>query len=207
MTVHNNDGFDAPTTAFSTDAFDDSGFTTPDDLAGGEQETERPAESLHGGIDFGLFVVRLMLGGLMIAHGLQKFGLFDGPGIDGFAQMLTQLGFKDQTTVLAWVTAVSEVGGGALLVLGLFTPFGAAAVLGVLANAVYVKFENGFFAAAGGFEFDLLIAVVAFALLFTGAGRVSIDKNTPWRRKPWPLGLVSLVIAAGLTAALIVMFR
>ncbi len=80
-------------------------------------------------------------------------------------------------------------------------------MLGVLANAVYGKLESGFFAATGGFEFDLLIAVVAFALLFTGAGRVSLDKNTPWRRKPWPLGLVSLVIAAGLTTAVIVLFR
>ncbi|MGW9308307.1 DoxX family protein [Saccharomonospora azurea] len=208
MTVHNNDGFDAPTTAFATDAFDDSGFTTPDAVAGGTgTEPERPGESMHGGVDFGLFVIRIAVGGLMIAHGLQKLGLLGGPGIDGFAQALTAMGFSDQTTLLAWITALSEVGGGALLVLGLFTPFGAAAVLGVLANAVYGKLESGFFAATGGFEFDLLIAVVAFALLFTGAGRVSLDKNTPWRRKPWPLGLVSLVIAAGLTTAVIVLFR
>lgn len=214
MTVHENDGSDAPTTAFRTDTFDSSGFSTPDPDDNGapfddsdDDLADRPADRLHAGIDFGLLVIRLAVGGLAIAHGLQKFGLLGGPGIDGFAKALTAMGFTSQTTLLAWVTALAEVGGGTLLVLGLFTPLGAAAVLGVLANAVYSKLAAGFFASNGGFEFDLLIALVAFALLFTGAGRASIDKNTPWRRKPWPLGLVSLVLAAGLSVAVIMLFR
>ncbi len=186
MTVHDNDGFDPPTTTLRTDSFDSSGFTTTDSVGTGTVEDDRPAEALHGGIDF---------------------GLLGGPGIDGFAQALTAMGFTGGTTLLAWVTALAEVVGGTLLVVGLFTPLGAAAVLGVLANAVYGKVESGFFAANGGFEFDLLIALVAFALLFTGAGRVSIDRNTPWRRRPWPLGLVSLMLAAGLSVAVVVLFR
>ncbi|MFC5112243.1 DoxX family membrane protein [Kibdelosporangium philippinense] len=50
-------------------------------------------------------------------HASQKlFGLFNGPGIDGFAQFLGTQGFS-QTTILAWATGVSEQVGGVLLVL------------------------------------------------------------------------------------------
>lgn len=212
MTVHSahhaNDGSDSPTAAFLADTSGTGGSTAAEPFgARTGSDGDRPAEQLHGGIDFGLFVLRISLGGLMIAHGLQKFGLFDGPGTDGFAQALTSMGFTGPTTLLAWVTALAEVGGGALLVLGFFTPLGAAAVLGVMANAVYGKLDSGFFAATGGFEFDLLIAFTAFALLFTGAGRIAIDKNTPWRRRPWPFGLAALVLAAATSAAAILLFR
>ncbi len=202
-----NDESDGPTAAFPAGAFDSSGFTAAESVDTHSGPDARPADQWHGSLDFGLFVLRVALGGLMIAHGLQKFGLLDGPGINGFAQVLTSMGFTGPTTLLAWVTALAEVGGGTLLMLGLFTPLGAAAVLGVLSNAVYSKFDSGFFAATGGFEFDLFLALAAFAVLFTGSGRIAIDKNTPWRRRPWPFGLAALVLSAAASAAVILLCR
>ncbi|WP_034238207.1 DoxX family protein, partial [Saccharomonospora iraqiensis] len=155
----------------------------------------------HGGLDLALFVLRLVLGGTLVAHGLQKFGLLDGPGLDGFARGLGSFGYTGQTTLLAWVTALAEVGGGVLLVLGLFTPLGAAAALGVLVNAIAVKVGAGFFAGQGGFEYELVLAATAFALLFTGSGRLALDRNTPWRHRPLVFGLVALTLAAGSSAA------
>lgn len=197
--------------------FDDSGYTAgsaqeqtsliaPVEDAG---EGKPDANRWHGGLDLGLLVLRLVLGGTMGAHGLQKlFGSFGGPGIDGFADVLEQFGYTSQTTLLSWITALSETVGGLLLVFGLFTPIGAAAILGVTANIVYLKFSGGFFVGQGtGFEYELLLAAAAFTLLFTGPGRVAVDKNTPWRRKPLPFALIGLLLAAAGTVAVLVLAR
>ncbi|TLW90726.1 DoxX family protein [Saccharomonospora piscinae] len=209
MSVHQGD--DQPTTTLRTSDFDGSGFTaapaaasTPTDDTGGRAAV---GDRWHGGLDFGLLVLRIAVAGIVIAHGLQKFGLLGGPGIGGFAEALTAMGFTSQTTLLSWITASSEVVGGVLLLVGLFTPLGAAAVIGVMVNVVYAKAGQGFFAGDGGFEFDLLVALAAFALLFTGAGRLALDRNTPWRRRPLPFALVALVLAAAASVTVIVLFR
>jgi putative oxidoreductase len=204
--------------------FDDAGYSSSSapttyvpDVAVDEDEFERPKPGWHAGADIGLLVLRLGLGGAFILAGLQKlFGLFGGPGINGFAGELGQSGFN-QTTLLAWVTGVSELGGGALLVLGLFSQFGAAAILGVMANVLFFKITGGatffgkgsgnYLAGQGGFELEAIYAVAAFALMFTGPGRVSIDRPTPWYRHPGAIGFISLLLAAGATAVTLFVFR
>jgi putative oxidoreductase len=94
------------------------------------------------------------------------------------------------------------------VLVGLFTPLAAAGLLGVAANVVYAKFHGGFFVGDGkGFEFELLLGLVALALVFTGAGRISLERNTPWRKRPLPLGLVSLLLAAAASVVVIVLTR
>jgi putative oxidoreductase len=167
----------------------------------------------HGGLDFALLILRIVLGGTMGAHGLQHlFGVFGGPGVAGFARTLSTFGFTAQTTLLSWITGIAEVAGGALLILGLFTPLAAAAVLGVTVNVVYAKFHGGFFlghgnSAGGGFEFELVLAALSLALLFTGAGRVSLDVNTPWRKKPTLFALLGVLLATAASVAVIMLFR
>ena len=177
----------------------------PDPDAGKRRSTTR----WHGGLDFALLVLRVVLGGTMLGHGLQKlFGLFGGPGIGGFADALSStFGFTDYTTLLSWITAVTETVGGALLILGLFTPLAAAGLLGVAASVVYVQFNGGFFGEPSGFEYELLLAACAFALLFTGAGRLAVDVNTPWRRKPMPYGVLGLLLAAAACVVILVSFH
>jgi putative oxidoreductase len=163
----------------------------------------------HGGLDFALLILRIVLGGTMGAHGLQHlFGVFGGPGVAGLARFLSAFGFTGQTTLLSWITGIAEVAGGTLLILGLFTPLAAAALLGVTVNVVYAKFGGGFFQRQGrGFEFELLLAALSLVLLCTGAGRISLDANTPWRKKPWPFGLLGLLLAAAASSVVIVLFR
>ncbi|MCP2254179.1 putative oxidoreductase [Prauserella aidingensis] len=202
------DNFDSPTTKFDSGAYDESGFDRQgnDSMLADVEESAPEPDRWHAGLDVGLLVLRLGLAMVMGAHGLQKlFGLFDGPGIGGFADALTAMGYTGQTTLLAWITALAETGGALLLALGLFTPIGAAAVLGVAINIVVSKFQlgSGYFEA----ELDLLVGVAALALLFTGAGRIAIDKNTPWRRKPGVFGLFGLLLAAAASIVIIVMFR
>ena len=162
----------------------------------------------NGGLDFGLLALRLMLAAGMGAHGLIKvFGLLGGPGMDSFAGVLRDYGFTKQLTLLTWITGVSEVAGAVLLVLGLFTPLAAAALLGVGISVVRVKWTGGFFEGTGqGFELELVLTVIAFALLLAGPGWYAIDRHTPWRRRPLPFAMVGLVLAVGATVGIALAF-
>ncbi|MCE6999655.1 DoxX family protein [Saccharothrix sp. S26] len=199
------DAFDKDTKSFDTTGYTPvADFDEPahhDDL-----EDERRPFGWTAGPDIGLLVLRLALGGAFVVHGLQKvFGLFGGPGIDGFAQYLQSAGFRE-ARILAWVTGVTELGGGALLVLGLFTPLAAAGVLGVMANVIALKYRGGFFAPEG-VELEVAYAAMAFAALFAGPGRAALDYNRGWFRHPLLSGFLCLLLTTGATAATLYVFR
>lgn len=167
-------------------------------------DARQPA-AWHGGADFGLLVLRLVVGGTFVAHGLQQlFGLFHGVGRTGLMHALTGAGYS-HANILVWVTGGAELGGGALLVLGMFTQIGAAAMLGVLINVIVLKWKLGFF--APGYEYELMAAATTVALMFAGPGRVSIDRPTPWYRHPASFGFTMLVISVGLAVAVLVVWH
>ncbi|MBP2476936.1 putative oxidoreductase [Crossiella equi] len=204
---------DTPGTSGGAHHFDDAGYSTGTTAAlpvnqGDGDTVRRKPFAWNGGADLGLLVLRLVLGGTFIAHGAQKlFGAFGGPGINGFAQYLESFNFQ-QTRILAYVTAVTELGGGALLVLGFLTPLGAAGLLGVMINVVTLKWNTGFFLGQnGGFEFDLVLGSIAAALLFLGPGRVSLDNGRAWARVPLPWGVLFLLVAAGSAVVTLVVLR
>jgi putative oxidoreductase len=185
---------DADSTIATTDPAED---TTPKDRG----------PRWHWGLDFGLLALRLVLGGFFVAHGTDKlFGWWNGgvEGMDATRDMLTGFGFTEPG-ILAWAVALSETVGGVLVILGLFFPAGAAALLGVMANVIIVRGDWNLF--LGTVELELTYAGAALALLFTGPGRIALDRHTPWWRKAPVFGLVFLVIAAGLSAVTLVVWR
>jgi putative oxidoreductase len=127
-------------------------------------------------MDAGLLLARLTLGVLMAAHGSQKlFGWFGGYGLDGTAGYFEGLGFRPGR-LFAATAAASEVGGGALIALGLLHPFGAALVVAVMiVAAVSVHWQHGLFAMSNGIELPLLYGAFAGALALTGPGALSLD--------------------------------
>ncbi|GGP47024.1 DoxX family protein [Saccharothrix coeruleofusca] len=204
--------FDDAIPAFDkgTSSFDTSGYTPIASLDQSssplDEVDERKPFGWTGSADLGLLALRLALGGVFVLHGAQKvFGLFGGPGIDGFANYLQGLGFRE-ARVLAWVTGVTELGGGALLVLGLLTPLAAAGILGVMANVLVLNHRNGFFL-PDGVEFEAVLAAMAFAVLFAGPGRAALDYNRAWFRHPLLSGFLCLLVAAGASAATLYVFR
>ena len=72
-------------------------------------------------IDLALLVLRCALGAVMLAHGINH--VFGGGKIAGTARWFGSLGMRPRL-VHAWLASLTEIGGGALLVLGLFTPLG-----------------------------------------------------------------------------------
>jgi len=179
-----------------------TGLPTSDQFGGGGRDTNR----WHGGADFGLLVLRLVLGGTFVANGLQQlFGLFHGVGRTGFEHFLTTAGYE-HVSLLVWVAGGTELVAGALVVLGLFTPLAAAGMLGLLANMVVLDWKVGFFG-AGGFELALVLGGGAFALLFAGPGRVSLDRPTPWYRRPVLNGFLFLIVGAAAAVVALVVLR
>ena len=116
----------------------------------------------------GLLVLRIALGAVMIAHGYQKvFG-----GMQHFQQMLHGLGIP---TWMAYLTAAAEFGGGILVTVGILTRFAAFAILiDMLVAITKVHLHHGLVGPVG-FEFPMGMAAIAFSLIFTGAGPISID--------------------------------
>jgi putative oxidoreductase len=127
-------------------------------------------------MDAGLLLARLTLGVLMAAHGSQKlFGWFGGYGLEGTGGFLEGLGFRPGR-LFAAAAAVSEVGGGVLIAVGLLHPFAAALVVAVMiVAAVSVHWPHGLFAMSNGIELPLLYGAAAAALALTGPGAYSLD--------------------------------
>jgi len=127
-------------------------------------------------INAGILIVRVFFGLAMAAHGAQKlFGWFGGYGINRTGGFFETIGFRPGAA-FATAAGLSEMGGGLLLSLGLFTPVGAAAVLSAMLVAmVSVHLKNGFFAAGNGIEMPFLYAVAASGIAFTGGGAISLD--------------------------------
>jgi putative oxidoreductase len=120
--------------------------------------------------NWGLFIVRITLGAIFIAHGSQKvLGLFGGPGLEGFAQWSATMGIS---TPLAYLGACAELLGGILLLTGIAAELGALLVIGVMLGAVwFVHWSHGFFVQDGGFEYPLSLIFFALAILVGGPGK------------------------------------
>lgn len=126
----------------------------------------------------GLIALRATLGAVFFSHGVQKlFGWFGGHGLEATAGAFESMGLRPgrRTALLA---GASEAGGGALLGLGLLTPLGSAAVIGVMDQAVRtVHLQKGFFVTNGGFEYNLTLAAAALVLADSGPGPLSLDEK------------------------------
>lgn len=115
-----------------------------------------------------LLALRLTLGIIMTAHGSHKvYG-----HMHEYAGYIASLGMPGW---LGYVSALTEFIGGILLILGLFTRVASLAVFVNMGEAItQVHWKHGLLG-AGGYEYPLSLAAIAFALIFFGAGAISID--------------------------------
>jgi putative oxidoreductase len=88
-----------------------------------------------------------------------------------------------------------------LLALGLFTPLGAALVASVMLVAtITVHLKNGFFAAGGGYEYNLVLAAAALSVAFSGPGVLSIDAllGYSFAGTLWGIGAIVVAVVGAL---------
>jgi len=117
-----------------------------------------------------LTIVRLVLGSIFILHGSQKvFGLFGGPGLEGFVAWIGTMGVPEW---LAYAAAFAELIGGVLLFFGIAAELGALLAMGVMIGAVIVvHWSNGYFGQNGGFEYPFNLALLCLAVIIGGPGK------------------------------------
>ncbi|MDQ2745460.1 MAG: DoxX family protein [Chloroflexota bacterium] len=146
--------------------------------------------------DFGLFVLRLVLGLSMLGHGTQKlFGWFGGPGLKGTQGMMETLGIQPGN-IWGPMVAAGETSGGLLTALGVLSPLGPFNIAAAMIVAVRkVHWAKGFWASVGGIEFPLTNLGAAVALASAGPGRFSLDEKFG-TRLPAPLAFVVAMLSS-----------
>jgi putative oxidoreductase len=124
-------------------------------------------------VDIALLILRLLLGLTLAAHGYNKF--FGGGRIPGTARWFESIGMKPGK-FHATVAATTEMAAGLGLAAGLLTPIPAAGFVAMMFVAAWtVHRGNGFFIVKEGWEYNLILAVVAVVVAMLGAGRFSLD--------------------------------
>jgi putative oxidoreductase len=132
--------------------------------------------------DIGLLAVRIALGVVFIAHGVDKLG-----DLQGTEQFFASLDIPAAGLMAPLVTFTEILGGGALI-LGVLTPLaGTALAIDMLVAFATVHASKGFFASDGGYELVMLLGLAALALVVSGPGRLSVDAalKLPGRSPSW----------------------
>ncbi len=154
-------------------------------------------------MELGLLVIRVIVGLLLVGHGAQKlFGVFGGHGIAGTGGFFEGIGLKPGKP-LAFGAGAAEFGGGALLALGLLTPLAATLIIAVMVTAILtVHLPNGIWNPENGYEYNLVLIAVAFALAAVGAGEWSLDNalSLDVAGNTWALGALGAGLVGGLGA-------
>jgi len=116
---------------------------------------------------YAALILRLSLGIMLIAHGLLKVMVFTVPGTVAF---FSSVGFPGW---MAYIVIAAEIGGGVLMLGGVFTRWVALGLLPIMLGVISVHLQNGwvFSAPNGGWEYPafLTVALIVQALLGPGA--------------------------------------
>jgi putative oxidoreductase len=120
--------------------------------------------------DLATLILRVSLGVMFVAHGLLKVMVFTLPGTVGFFE---SVGFPGW---MAYAVVAAEIGGGALLILGIETRKVALALVPVLLGATYVHLGNGwvFSSENGGWEYPLFLTIVTIVQAVLGSGQYAL---------------------------------
>lgn len=119
--------------------------------------------------DLGLLIFRLFVGlSMALAHGLAKL-----PPNDQLIGGVESIGFP-LPIVFAWLAGLSEFLGGLAIAAGLYTRFAALFLGFTMAVAGFIVHSNDPFQTK---ELAFFYLAACVLLVFTGAGRFSIDRS------------------------------
>jgi len=126
-------------------------------------------------------LLRAVTGLLLVPHGLRAgFGFFRGTGlpIDSLPKFGAALNAGGYRPGLFWAVVIvaTEVIGGPLLALGLFTRPVCVPIFILLAMSVIAHRRDGWFWNTTGIEYPLLWAAAALYFFINGGGAISLDR-------------------------------
>jgi putative oxidoreductase len=148
------------------------------------------------GSDIAALVLRGMVGGTMIAHGVRH-----GRTLAGTTRWFESIGFR-RPELQARLSAGLEVAAGSAVAVGVATPLSGASIIGTMAVAYHtVHRPNGFFTINEGWEHVGLLAASCVALSAIGPGRWSLDHLLGLDQRGTPLGRALLTTSVGVGGA------
>jgi len=120
--------------------------------------------------------LRLIAGILFVAHGAQKlFAWFGGYGLEGTGQWMESIGLAPGY-LMALMAGSVEFFGGILLIIGFLTrPTSFVLAITMLVAIFTAHIDNGLFMSNNGYEFGLALFAISISLMFSGAGKLSLD--------------------------------
>ena len=126
---------------------------------------------------WGALALRIPVGIIFAAHGAQKlFAWFGGYGLEGTGQWMDSIGLSPGY-LMALLAGGAEFFVGLALIIGLLVrPASAVLAFAMLIAIFSVHIGNGLFMSNNGYEFGLALLAVSVSLVFSGAGRASIDR-------------------------------
>ena len=122
--------------------------------------------------DMSTFILRVTLGSVLLAHSLYlKMVVFT---LAGTAQFFGSIGLPE---ILAYIVFFVEAVSGVALLLGFNTRFFSALVVPIFLGATWVHSANGwlFSNTGGGWEYPLLLTLMAIAQLGLGNGKYAVS--------------------------------
>ena len=126
--------------------------------------------------------LRIIAGILFVAHGAQKlFAWFGGYGLEGTGQWMESIGLAPGY-LMALMAGSVEFFGGLLLIIGYLTrPTSFVLAITMVVAIFTVHIDNGLFMATNGYEFALTLIAISVSLMFSGAGKLSLDNEVAKR--------------------------
>jgi len=121
---------------------------------------------------------RVAIGGCFVVHGLGKLGLVGTGNMQGFVEFLKSSGVP-YAPVQARMAMLSELVGGSLLALGLFTRPACVLLMGTMIVAGRVGHKGAGYLITNnppGAEYTINLAVVCGMFLLLGPGLFSLDQ-------------------------------
>ena len=123
--------------------------------------------------DFGLLLMRVVLGGAMIAHGVPKF--LAGKGrLQWVGEQMAHLGITFYPVFWGFMAALTEVVGGLFLVLGFLFRTSSALLAFTMVVAALYHFQAGSAFNLTGYPVSMLAVFVG--LIFLGPGKFAVGR-------------------------------
>jgi putative oxidoreductase len=131
---------------------------------------------MHTRAPAAVILIRLLVGGVFLSEGIQKFVYPEQLGVGRFVK----IGIP-HPQIMAPVVGCFEIGCGTLLILGLFTRLAAIPLIAIISVAIWTTkipmlAEKGFWSMAHEARTDYCMLLGGLCLLIVGAGALSFDR-------------------------------
>lgn len=157
----------------------------------------------RGTIDFGLLIIRLLLGAYLIYDSVR---IFFGVGGFGLNELKADFGAYNMPDLLSVAVPAMELAAGVFLVFGLLTPVAAAvATVATSFLAAHTLFATDGWSLSNipdGVLLAVVLSGIALALQFTGPGIISFDTSRSWAKRPLASSWVFAILGIGGAIAL-----